>query len=166
MKIAVIGASGAGKSYFAGKLSERTQTDCYALDELFWDNGAGGFNKKREPEERNAMLRAILEKKDWIVEGVQYSWVTEAFEMADHIFLLDTPPLLCRLRIVRRFFTRKISGKGRANESLRSLLALLRWTGHFYRKNLPEIREILGRYPEKVTVLKSKREENQVLGRL
>lgn len=166
MKIAVIGASGAGKTYFAEKLSGLTHTPCYALDDLFWDNDAEGYNKKRDPEERNAMLRTILEREDWIVEGVQYSWVTEAFRTADRIFLLDMPPLLCRLRIIRRFFTRKTCGNGRANESLRSLLSLLKWTRKFYRKNLPEIRAILGRYPEKVCILSSRREENEALSRI
>ena len=77
---------------------------------------------------------------------------------ADVICLLTTPPLLCRLRIVRRFFDRKWKKTGRKNETLRSLLKLLVWTRKFYRVNLPQIRAGLEPYRGKVVELKTKRE--------
>ena len=82
----------------------------------------------------------------------------QAFAQADVICLLTTPPLLCRLRIVRRFFVRKWKKTGRRNETLRSLLKLLVWTRKFYRVNLPQIRAGLEPYRGKVVELKTKRE--------
>lgn len=158
MKIHIIGASGSGKTFLAKQLSERLGIPAWELDELFWDNSAGSYNSKRSPDERGRMLEEILECDDWILEGVQHSWLGQAFAQADVICLLTTPPLLCRLRIVRRFFDRKWKKTGRKNETLRSLLKLLVWTRKFYRVNLPQIRAGLEPYRGKVVELKTKRE--------
>ena len=154
MKIHIIGASGSGKTFLAKQLSERLGIPAWELDELFWDNSAGSYNSN----ERGRMLEEILECDDWILEGVQHSWLGQAFAQADVICLLTTPPLLCRLRIVRRFFVRKWKKTGRRNETLRSLLKLLVWTRKFYRVNLPQIRAGLEPYRGKVVELKTKRE--------
>ena len=161
MKIHIIGGSGAGKSYLAGVLGEKLSAPVCALDTLFWE--PGGFSVKREPAVRDAMLREVLAGDGWIIEGVQYAWLGESFAAADVIVLLETSPVLCRFRIVRRFARRKLTGTARQNENLRSLRALLRWTRKFYRVNLPEIRELLAPYREKVTVLRTKREVRSFL---
>lgn len=163
MKICIIGASGAGKSTFASQLSKQTGVESFALDELFWDNSEGHYNARRDPRKRDRLLHDLLQKENWIMEGVQYAWVGDAFEQADRIYLLDPPAWLCRVRIVRRYFARKLLKNGRSKENLRSLLALLRWTKHFYRKNLPEIRVLLDHYPAKVTLIKNKREASEAL---
>ena len=72
------------------------------------------------------------------------------------IYFLDTPKLLCRIRIVRRFIERKIHRNSRRNETLKSVIALLTWTEKFYRVNLPAIKEKLEGYPNKVVTLKSR----------
>ncbi|MBQ7060666.1 MAG: hypothetical protein IJM85_02665, partial [Clostridia bacterium] len=88
----------------------------------------------------------------------QYSWTGRSFSDADGIILLDPPRLLCRIRIVRRFLKRKLRRSSRRNESLDSLVKLLKWTGKFYRVNLPEIREALEPYSQKTIELKTKKE--------
>jgi adenylate kinase family enzyme len=147
MKIHIIGASGAGKTYLAHRLAERYGIPAYALDDLFWDNAAGRFNVKRHPAQRDELLNRIVRQEDWILEGVQYAWLEERFRRSDVTYLLETPPLLCRVRIVRRFLWRVRKGK---QESLKSLIDLLKWTRTFYRVNLPEIETLLGQYSEKV----------------
>ena len=83
MKIHIIGASGSGKTFLAKQLSERLGIPAWELDELFWDNSAGSYNSKRSPDERGRMLEEILECDDWILEGVQHSWLGQAFAQAD-----------------------------------------------------------------------------------
>lgn len=116
----------------------------------------GSYNVKRNVEKRNAMLEQILQSDDWIIEGVQYSWCDKCFETADIIYMLDIPRLLCRLRIIRRFIKRKFSRNSRNNETLKSLVELLKWTKKFYSVNLIEIKEKLAQYQSKVVVLSCK----------
>lgn len=158
MKIHIIGPSGSGKTYLSKQLAEKYQIPAYALDDLFWDNSRGSFNTKREPAVRDAMLDEILQTDSWIIEGVQYAWVTPCFAQADVIYLLETPALLCRFRIVRRFIKRKLNKTGRKNETLKSLCELLTWTKKFYKVNLPAIKNELQKYSDKVIVLTGKKD--------
>ncbi|MCM1187538.1 MAG: hypothetical protein NC251_07815 [Lachnoclostridium sp.] len=70
MKIRIIGGSGSGKTYLADKLSKEYHIEHYDLDDLQWDNKAEEYGVKRNPDERRAMLQEILNKEDWIIEGV------------------------------------------------------------------------------------------------
>lgn len=156
MKIHIIGPSGSGKSYLARKLSQQYSIPAWSLDDLFWDNN--GYSGKRAPEERDAMFEKILREEQWIIEGVQHSWVGRAFKDADVIALLEPPALLCRIRIIRRFIHRKISHHARENEDVKSLISLLKWTKKFYRVNLPEIKAELAPYSGKTVCLTRKRD--------
>lgn len=164
MKIHIIGASGSGKTYLAKKLASKYGISITSLDDLLWDNSRGScYNVKRNAEERNAMLEQILQSDDWIIEGVQHSWCDKCFETADIIYLLDMPPLLCRLRIIRRFIKRKLSRTSRKNETLKSLVHLLKWTKKFYNVNLIEIKEKLTHYQSKVVVLRCRNDTKAIL---
>lgn len=166
MKIHIIGPSGSGKTYLSQKLSEKTGIPCICLDELFWDNSSAASNTKRNPSERDRMLRSATQQDNWIIEGVQHSWVGSSFEKADTIYLLEPPALLCRIRIIRRFVKRKLTGTSRKNETFRSLLDFLNWTKKFYSVNLPEIHEKLQPYQNKVIRIKNKEELRQVMQKI
>ena len=164
MKIHIIGASGSGKTYLAKKLSSKYGIPISSLDDLLWDNSHGSnYSVKRKAEERDAMLEQILQSDDWIIEGVQHSWCDKCFETADIIYMLDMPRLLCRLRIIRRFIKRKLSRNSRNNETLKSLVHLLKWTKKFYNVNLIEIKEKLTHYQSKVLVLSRKNDIKAIL---
>lgn len=90
MKIHIIGGSGSGKSHLAETLSAKYGIPHYDLDELQWDS-SGAYGQKRAPEERRRLLDEILEKPDWVIEGVYHSWCLRCFEEADMIYLLSVP---------------------------------------------------------------------------
>lgn len=163
MRIHIIGPSGAGKTYLSQKLAERYHISVHPLDEIFWDNSVSAYNVKRDPAARDAMLAQVLKDKDWICEGVQYAWVGGSFAAADRIYLLEPPAALCRFRIVKRFIKRKLHRTSRKNESLTSLIRLLKWTRKFYAVNLPEIRAMLQDYEDKVVTIKSRKEIQDLL---
>lgn len=158
MKIHIIGPSGSGKTFLSHQLSAKYQITAYELDDLFWDNRHGTARVKRNAAERDAMLQEILQQPNWIIEGVQHTWVTPCFAQADMILFLQPPALLCRFRIIRRFLHRKLKGISRENETLQSLMHLLKWTGKFYRINLPEIKDTLLPYKDKVLPITCKKE--------
>ncbi len=150
MKIHIIGGPGSGKTYLANELSGNLGIPHFDLDELQWDNRSGDYGTKRDPDERDVLLEKILQRNDWIIEGVYYSWCGKCFEQADRIYLLSVPRHVYRYRIIRRFVRRKTGLEKGKKETLKSLTALLKWADKFQQKNLNEIREILTSYPEKV----------------
>lgn len=151
MKIHIVGGSGSGKTYLAEKLAKEYGIPHYDLDDIQWDNRSGDYGAKRDPEERKRLLDEILDRKDWITEGVYYAWCGRCFADADRIYLLQVPRRVYRYRIVRRFIRRKLGLEPGKKETLRSLRELLKWTDKYQRENLPAIREILRAYPDKLT---------------
>ncbi len=150
MKIHIIGGPGSGKMFLAETLSERYGIPHFDLDELQWDNAANGYGTKRDPQERDALLHRILQRDDWIIEGVYYAWCGQCFADADQIYLLRVPRRRYRYRILRRFVRRKIGLEKGKRETLKSVSSLLKWADHFQENNLIEIRKILEQYPDKV----------------
>ena len=149
MKIHIIGGPGSGKTFLADRLSRQLGIPHYDLDDLQWDNAAG-YGTNREPQERDALLRQILQQEDWIIEGVYHKWCGQCFADADRIYLLEVPRYRYRTRILRRFFRRKLGLEKGKKESLRSLAALLRWADKYQNVQLPEIRKLLLPYSFKV----------------
>lgn len=155
MKVHIIGCSGSGKSDLARRLAAKYALTHVDLDEFFWDNTALGYGVKREPDARDALLQQILQQKDWIIEGVYYAWCQPSFAAADRIYVLDLPAFVCKWRVIRRFALRKLGLERGKRESFRSLWALLRWMDTFRKRSLPQIRQLLSGYGEKVIVLHS-----------
>jgi len=158
MKIHIIGGSGTGKTYLASMLSTKYNVPHYDLDDLFWDNSANQYGVKMSIEKRNEMLSRILQNEDWIIEGVYYSWLTDSFEKADTIIVLDIPKNVYKYRIIRRFIKRKIGIEHGKKETLSSLRNLLKWTDKFQKENFPQIKAVLSNYASKTIVLHSKHE--------
>ncbi len=152
MKIHIIGGPGSGKSYLAERLSKEYGLPHYDLDDIFWDNSTT-YGKKRDIKERDKMLDGILTQKDFITEGVYYSWCGKCFEKADCIYLLEVKRYKYRYRIIRRFIRRKLGIEKGKKETLKSLFNLLRWADKFQKKNLPEIKEVLKKYDKKVKII-------------
>ena len=108
MKIHIIGGSGSGKSYLADVLSKKYKISHYDLDNLQWDNTANTYGVKMPEDRRNKLLKEILEKENWIIEGVYYKWCLQCFEDADVIYILEVPRMIYRFRIIKRFIKRKL----------------------------------------------------------
>lgn len=163
MKIHIIGGSGTGKSYLAEGLSEKYAVPHFDLDDLQWDNHAETYGIKRPAEKRASLLRDILEKEDWIVEGVYYKWVQESFDKADMIYVLEVPLFICKFRIVKRFIKRKLGLARGKKETLKSLMGLMKWAEQYQRYDLEEIKKLLIKYQTKVIFLNSKRQIRALL---
>lgn len=148
MKIRIIGGSGTGKTYLAGKLSEKYGIERYDLDDVFWDN-SGTYGIKRPEQKRTEMLDGILEKENWIIEGVYYAWCGRCFEEADRIYLLNVPRRVYRRRIILRFIKRKLGMEKGKKETLKSLKDLLKWADKYQREDMPQIEAMLEQYSEK-----------------
>lgn len=158
MKIHIIGCSGSGKTYLAKALSKKYNTPHFDLDDIQWDNNAGGYGVKMPVEKRTELLNDILKNDSWIIEGVYYTWVGRCFENADKIFVLDMPKRFYICRIIKRSVKRKLGHEKGKKETLKSVYHLLKWTNTFQSKNMVEIKKMLSAWPEKTVWLHSSKD--------
>ena len=165
MKIHIIGCSGTGKTYFAKRLSNKYNIPHYDLDNIYWDNSSQKYGIKTEIEKRDKLLLNILEKDDWIIEGIYYKWLEQSFKNADIIYILDLPKYIYKFRIIKKFIKRKLKLETVKKETLKSLLDLLKWTDKFQNEDMKEIIKILEKYKEKVYFIKSKKKIKEILKR-
>ena len=162
MKIHIIGVSGSGKTYMANRLAKKNGVLHFDLDDVFWDNSAS-YGTKRAANERDRLLTEILDNENWIIEGVFYDWVDKCFENADVIYVLDIKPKIYKRRIIKRFLRRKLKLEPGKKETVKSLIALLKWTDRFQRINLVEIKKKLQTYSSKTIYLHSVQEVNEII---
>ena len=162
MKIHIIGASGSGKTYLASRLAEKNNIPCFDLDSIFWDNSAS-YGAKRSVDERNKLLGEILDNENWIIEGVYYDWLDQSFKAADVIYVLDIKTKICKRRIVKRFLRRKLKLEPGKKETVKSLIALLKWTDEYRNNNLVKIKKRLQSFPDKTIYLRSVKEVNEII---
>ena len=163
MKIHIIGCSGTGKTYFAKALSKKYNIPHFDLDDIQWDNNSDGYGVKMPIDKRDELLKQILNKDAWIIEGVYYAWVLESFEQADIIYVLDMPKYLYKSRIIIRFLKRKVGIEKGKKETLKSLYNLLKWTNKYQDKNLKEITRILKQYESKVVWISDSKEIDRII---
>ena len=97
-KITVIGSAGAGKTFLARKLGSKFHMKIVHLDRLFWERDWKGKTK----DTRIDILEKLVQEKQWIIEGTYISSSEPRLYAADTIIFLDTSPLVCLLRIIRR----------------------------------------------------------------
>ena len=163
MKIHIIGCSGTGKTYLARKLSEKYNIQHFDLDDIQWDNSADGYGLKMPVNKREELLKRILSQESWIIEGVYYAWVTESFQRADVIYVLDIPSYIYKYRIIMRFIKRKLRIEKGKKETFKSLYNLLKWTNKYQNNNLKEIKKILKEYESKVIWISDSREIDKII---
>ena len=163
MKIHIIGCSGTGKTYLAKKLSKKYNIQHYDLDDIQWDNSADEYGLKMPVNKREELLKQILIQESWIIEGVYYAWVTESFQMADVIYVLDFPSYIYKYRIIIRFIKRKLGIEKGKNETFKSVYNLLKWTNKYQNNNLKEIKKILKEYESKVIWISDSREIDKII---
>jgi len=97
-RIAVIGPTGAGKSWLAGRLGEKLGVRVVHLDTLFWQPGW-----VRTPhDEWLATQRRELAEESWIVEAQYDDMLPDWIDAADTIVFLDVSPLQCLWRVSKR----------------------------------------------------------------
>jgi len=146
-RVVILGPAGAGKTWLAWRLAERTGLPVVHLDRIFW-------RADWEPAPRGEARRQLAvaaEQERWILDG---NFLAEAragqaeprFDRADTVIFLDLPRRLC----TRRVLTRLVRDGGHARADLpegageRLDLPLLRWIWRYPRKDRPRVLELLG----------------------
>ena len=94
-----MGSSGAGKTTLAKELGPILKIKkVIHLDRLFWQRGWKGKTR----DTRIDILQGLVREKQWIIEGNYFSVSELHLNEADTIIFLDTSPLCCLWRLMKR----------------------------------------------------------------
>lgn len=154
-KLYIMGAGGSGKTTLSRLLSKRDNSPYLELDNIYWDNFVTAYNVKKNPDERDAVLKDFLSKnKSWIIDGVYYKdWVRPIFEQVDVVYILKPNFLLSQIRCIKRDIIRwyrkeKVGG-------IVSLYYLLKWNIKYRYRILPIVENILKKQKIPYKILKT-----------
>jgi len=158
MKIAIIGYSGSGKSTLAKRLAQEHGIEPLYLDRVhFLPDWA-----EREPESAREIVRAEMQKPDWVIDG-NYTHMhrEERLDEADEIIFLNYPRVICFIRVLKRY--RDFRGDSRdsiADGCIERMNWEFAWwvlyKGRTKARNRA-FRDIVRRYPHKTAVIKNDR---------
>ncbi|GKU83087.1 DNA topology modulation protein [Niallia sp. NCCP-28] len=158
-KVHIIGSVGSGKTTLARVLSKQYGQPYYELDNVVWKRGELR-DVRRTDEERDAYLDEIVKTKRWIIEGSQYhNWVAKSFQHADIVILLDTPYLVRKYRITKRYI-RQLLGIEEANytPSFRLFKKMFEWNKVFETDSKPKLLKSFQQENMDFIILKDKNE--------
>jgi len=148
-RVVVLGPAGAGKTEFAVRLSQATGIPVVHLDPIFW---RPGWQPAPRDEARSALTAAVAAKR-WIVDG-NFLGEDDRFRLADAVFFLDLPRLLCISRILARW----MRDRGRRRPDLPDGcaegfdLSLIRWVWGYRRTDRPRVLGLLAELGDDVEV--------------
>jgi adenylate kinase family enzyme len=118
------------------------------------------------PEERDRLFAEILARQDYIIEDTGRAVFEEGMVRADKIILLETPSVLRKFRIIRRYIRQKLNlEKCSYKPSLKMLRHMFRWSRN-YQNGKDGVRERVLSYGQKVTILKSKKHVREFIKQL
>ena len=151
MKIDIIGSVASGKTTLAREISLKYQVPYFEKDNIVWQRTSNG-DKKRTPEERDALFAQIIASNDWIVEGSPRECLKESFECCEYIIILDERTIVRLIRVFRRWVLQRM-GKEKYNSkpTLKFLFYNIKWVFEFNRIRRALIDE-LSRYSEKCKI--------------
>ncbi|MGM0884980.1 MAG: DNA topology modulation protein FlaR [Bacillota bacterium] len=157
-RIHIIGSVGSGKTYLARFLSEQLSIPYYQLDNVVWRKTRNG-DVRNSDEDRDQLLKDIINENYWIVEGAHHKWVSESFEKSDLIIYVEPTKLSRDIRLFIRFSKQKLGlEQGNYNQTIKDLFKHFVWNKEFDSIKKPEIFTLLQPYMHKVEVIKNNKE--------
>jgi len=107
MKIHLFGASASGVTTLGYALAEKLNVSYFDSDQYFWLPTDPPFTCKRNPEERNRLIKtALTATENWIFGGSSVNWSENVFPKFDLIVFLWLPPEIRLKRLKEREFER------------------------------------------------------------
>lgn len=151
MKIDIIGSVASGKTTLAKRISLKYQVPYYEKDNIVWARTPDG-DKKRTPEDRDALFQEILAGDNWIVEGSPRECLRESFECCEYIIILNERTLIRLVRVFKRWILQK-TGKEKYNSrpTWKFLLYNIKWVLEFNGMK-EKLFEELNQYGEKCKI--------------
>lgn len=165
-KIVVLGSGGAGKSTFARKLEKILDIKAYHLDTFHWKPGWVATPN----EEWEKIVRELVSNDEWIIDGNYGRTINMRINLADTIFFLDMPIILCLYRVIKRRIIYHKKSRPDMNSGCEEKLdwEFINWIINFKKNKKPEIVEKLNKYKDskEIIIFNNSRQLNKYLNNL
>lgn len=100
-----------------------------------WERTYEG-DKRRSEADRKKCLHHIAASKEWIIEGVHYTWVNESFNEADLIIFLDIHYLKRIGFIIKRYVLQKAKiEKANYAPTFSIFIKMFQWNADFEKQS-------------------------------
>ncbi|NCN87014.1 DNA topology modulation protein FlaR [archaeon] len=164
-KIFIIGTSGTGKTYLSKKLSKLYNIEKIDLDEIEWKSK---YSERRNPQEKTKLIKNILEKNKWIIEGAYTHWTEEIAKKADIILWLKFNTSLLKRRLIVRYIKNKIANKKPKLKELKNLIKFVENYNKYKEKNeaYKNHQELVNKNKKNLIIVGNKKELNILLKKL
>jgi adenylate kinase family enzyme len=162
-KIAIVGASGAGKTVLANQLGALLGIPVTHLDALRYD---ADWNLVAE-DEFAARQREVVATDQWIADGNSLATLSIRAVAADTVIVVDPPPLVCLWGILQRRWHYR-GGQHADGVFDRITVESLRYTSRYRRGHLARTLACIAEHGPQATVvhLTSRRQVDRFLATL
>jgi adenylate kinase family enzyme len=165
MNIVIFGPPGSGKTTLAKKISSYLNIPNFDLDDIYWKKK---YNVCLNSKERDVLLHKMLDRKDWVVEGVYIDWVAAIVKKSDLVIILNISKYTLVFRLIKRFIKNKFSGKEAG--TLKNLFLLMNHSCKYKNKNVNSNfyrhLDLAKKYSKEYKVIKNKKEIDNLLSNL
>lgn len=164
-RILVIGCCGTGKSTFAKFLSGKLKRELIHLDQHFHNPNW----VPKSSEEFDEIVRSLVLKDEWIMDGNYSRTLSMRASFADLIFFFDYPSFFCTYRILKRGIKSKLGIEKRTDLPDGCYDTWVNWefikfTWNFNRDLIPRTYEALEKFDKKkLLIFKNYREFKKYL---
>lgn len=154
MKAIVIGCPGSGKSTFAKKLSEYTNTPLCYLDRMNWNSDKTTVSR----DIFDKRLSEVLQNDEWIIDGNYMRTMEMRMAKADVIYLFDLPTEVCIDGVRERL--------GKKHEDLPWIETeidddFINFIKDFRTESLPKIYELISKNSSKKIIIFRSRHDSE-----
>ena len=151
-KIIVIGSPGSGKTTISKALAKKTGLPLYHMDNIYWKADATHLTYK----ELVKKVASIMQQDFWIIDGNYNKTLEQRFRQAELIIYLDLPTDICLQGIQSRIGLKRDDipwVEHEMNEEFYNHVL------NFRKDKVPQIEELIRRYPEKAVIRFTSRED-------
>ncbi len=157
-KVLTLGCSGSGKTTLALELGNILNLEVIHLDRLYWNPGW----VIAEEDEWIKIVKDILKKDSWIIDGNFASTIDIRLQEADTAVYLDFPRIICLWQVIKRWIFYIGRSRPDMGEGCREKIDLefMMWIWNFNRTHREMMLEKLEKRKEKknIHILKNHKE--------
>lgn len=165
-KIILLGSSGAGKSTFAKKLSNKINIEVFHLDKLLWKSNWEVTDKNYQIQ----VQEKIIEKDSWIIDGNYSGTLNMRIDASDTIIFFDINRWICIYHVIKRYFKYKGTTRPDMHKDCPEKLDInfLKFIWHYPKKQKIQVEKKLVSVAnsKKIIIFKNKKQVNNFLENL
>jgi adenylate kinase family enzyme len=119
MKLLIIGNAGCGKTYLAEKIARLKKIPLFHIDDIWFKPGGYGKEFERTDIERTQIIKNIMSKNNYIIEGASGITAKQFAKKVSHLIWVSYPKKVC----VESIKTRKLPSGQKSTKAQTQFLA-------------------------------------------